>query len=752
MGRRVVIATVIATIFALPSAAQKRIDLGNLTSCDASQNQRWQTLQTELSGVETRDPYTPGVGWYSAGRFGFAGLYLFPYNWLPMSATKQTMCGRFERFDWNPLGKEQDWNLRIIPSVLFDPMFVDAKQYASNQSDVWTCDPTPHEDRDRHQCGVNTGTQYGGELHNCFEAEVTPREDRFDNSWFSRDGVAPDNKSCSTIVDDNLCVYGPYITEAVHGNRPEIHPLEAIWWRNRQGANLESSAGQDWTLLHVQDASGRYNTRSNFSPRPGDDELDWAPWAESPRVVDFRIGVEVASQPVTPLRFSSDEEYADGVVLNEPGKAERAYIASYRGRDIFELTEKQSAVDHYQVGFEGLCITQDARVRMFLSIRSTVGIHKRAGHQAEVGFHGLHVWNNDAANVMATAGSAPLSAVQGAAPGGSSPTLNRIVPSSIRAVRSGGRLQLVGRLETLQKQPGGEFSIQQFSESVPVDSQSLVAVGEQIGLFQRVLSVHESPKPDLNAGRLLGRFLGVTPVPQALVQRVSDTVFTAAPQFALIREGAPAWEDSEELLGDFNARLAAVGRDGQVALLANTNPQSNWTFEGWTCGEQPDQGCTKRSKVGVVAGKPPSPQPDFIYVDSDVEGDTPRFHVYFPSEGTFRDTLLLLIATGAVTDPDTGQTRTVKLQFYNIAIPVKGDSDAEAERIVTALANLLQVPVAKLSVGEIPNILVPFAQVARYRQAEMLRLNIKHAAEGEVIEPETMSVFLRAAQRLSALP
>ena len=192
------------------------------------------------------------------------------------------------------------------------------------------------------------------------------------------------------------------------------------------------------------------------------------------------------------------------------------------------------------------------------------------------------------------------------------------------------------------------------------------------------------------------------PVVESLAQRVSDTIFTAAPQFALIREGKPAWEGSEDLLGDFNARLAVVGRKGQEAVLDNTNPESKWTFEGWTCGEQPEQGCVKRTKVGVVEGKPPSPQPDFIFVDSDLEGDTPRFHVYFPNLGTYKDTLLLLIATGSLKDRGTGEIRKTTLQFYNIAIPVKDDSDAEAERVVTAIANLLAVLPEKLSAGSPP--------------------------------------------------
>src|SRR5206468_8330543 len=187
-------------------------------------------------------------------------------------------------------------------------------------------------------------------------------------------------------------------------------------------------------------------------------------------------------------------------------------------------------------------------------------------------------------------------------------------------------------------------------------------------------------------------------------------------------------------------------------LLDNIDPHSAWTFEGWTCGEHPEKGCIKRTKLNVVTGRPPSPQPDFtIYVDSDTEGDVPRFHIYFPN-GVLRDTLLILVATGTVKDPDTGENRATTLTFFNVAIPVENDSDSEAERIVQNLANLINVPADKLSGGSLPDRVAAYAQAPRYREAEMLRLNIKHAAEGGIIEPDTMNVFVQAAKQLSNQP
>jgi hypothetical protein len=90
-------------------------------------------------------------------------------------------------------------------------------------------------------------------------------------------------------------------------------------------------------------------------------------------------------------------------------------------------------------------------------------------------------------------------------------------------------------------------------------------------------------------------------------------------------------------------------------------------------------------------GRPPAPQPALIYIDADQ--DT-RFHVHFP-KGVYENALLLLVATGSVQEPDSGQTKKSTIQFYNITIPVKDDSEAEADRIVASTARLINVSPGK---------------------------------------------------------
>ena len=231
-------------------------------------------------------------------------------------------------------------------------------------------------------------------------------------------------------------------------------------------------------------------------------------------------------------------------------------------------------------------------------------------------------------------------------------------------------------------------------------------------------------------------------------ERVSDVVFTAAPQLTIIKSGNPAWEDSEELFSTFNRRLASAGRSGLKQLLSTPTDMTTWKLEAWQCGEHPDKGCaTKGPKVPIVYVKPPTGAP-VVYVQADFDADVPRFHVQFPT-GTLADTLIWLRATGPT--PDDGSAPQI-VDFFSLEVPVADDSDSEAERIVNALATFIEVPSSQLSGGPIGTSPNPFIENERFRTAQMLRMQIKHAAEGAAIEPQAMALFLEQARRLAALP
>jgi hypothetical protein len=725
------------------SYGQSKFEIGPLQSCTAADNARWNLLETEFNAVQAQDPDTPTVAQYSVGRFGYYGIYLFPYNWLPLSDTKQTMCGRFARFDWNQVfTNENDWNIRLIPSKYFYNAFDDAVPYASDPSQVWSCDPVPNEDPARHSCGVSAGPEYGQIKHNCFEAEATPRNDRFQTPWFKKNDL---NNACSNIVDYSLCVYGPYVTESVHGNRPEIHPTQALWWRNKQGLDWESTEAQSWTLLHVQDASERFQEVSDFAPRPSDDLVDWAPWAAPKQPVLFDISLETDATPSTPVTFKVNEFIGDGIVPIEAGNAPRQVLVTFQGKPLYTISQIQNDTNRYEINrVSGVCTTSNGGVRSTVRIRSTIGSTIRGGKGVDLGFQAIQFWNGNAADPTPSSGEHGLFAFT---PGGPGPS--QIDPNTVNARFEDGKLRVTARVAPSRTR----FFQQEMreSEEQQVDIQSLLGPDTKVALRTKILQIHTSRATSSSATALLAGFLGVNSNTPSFAERVSDLVFAAAPQLTIVRSGIPAWEDSEELFSAFNQRLASAGRNRLKQLLNSSADMTNWSLKAWQCGEHPDKGCaTKGPEVKIVYVKPPPGAP-LVYVQADFDGDIPRFHVEFPTTGTLVDTLIWLRATGPT--PSDGSAPQI-LDFFNVTVPVSGDSDSDTERIVNALATFVGVPPSKLAGGPVGSSPDPFIDSQRFRIAQMLRMQIKHAADGfdQEIEPQAMALFLNQARRLAALP
>src|SRR5271165_1166076 len=204
-----------------------------VTQCSRQEVDDWNFVQREMEGARAIDIDNSLIGPYVAKRF-----LLFD-NWHPLLETKQVSCGKLRHFKvYNFLFGEHDWNLYLEPVGAFQNAFQDALTYTSDKNQVWNCD-IPDNPRSSNDHSAP----------NCFEAEVTPLEEfRSDNPWFH-----PDNSN-TLGIDKKVCAMGPWVEEDVHGGRPELHPVEAIWWKDKT-APL-------WTFIEVQDSSHRFEDRS----------------------------------------------------------------------------------------------------------------------------------------------------------------------------------------------------------------------------------------------------------------------------------------------------------------------------------------------------------------------------------------------------------------------------------------------------------------------------------------------------------
>jgi hypothetical protein len=280
-----------ARIAARLSLTDVQTPRGPLQPCGAEDQQAWDKNGSRLQlsfvnlsaprvdqhfGVRKSDPegwlinkFVGGVGrdWMPLGGFSYQGH----------SAPKRTLCGSFARYEFYESGlspSEHDWNIFIEPAP--DEEF--QSLLGVSQSGPWLCPPPEQgynfrcsrlsprvinklggilkgwhskSEAPEGRCRPGTGTAC------LIEAEITPPESLRERA--AANGAFP-KKEGSRLDGKKLCVYGPWVAEAVHFHRPEIHPSEAVWW--------EEQSAEDTRVLHAIsafDTSGRFDyTRSPY--------------------------------------------------------------------------------------------------------------------------------------------------------------------------------------------------------------------------------------------------------------------------------------------------------------------------------------------------------------------------------------------------------------------------------------------------------------------------------------------------------
>ena len=217
----------------------------------------------------------------------------------PVNGKKMVLCGRLIHFSvYNGDGPEYDWNLNIVPNRDYEPLYDHVRSLVGSTSN-WTT------------CKINNRNQ------KCIQAEITPDENLYDNEWFPKlktvrtgFGVRQENQP-SPLVGKIIGVYGPWVMDLDedHGSKPEIHPCEIIWWRNR------FMHREEYFICGIQDDSNRFDKISHFS-FDGTQPLQWIPWALPPITSVFRIPFEYTGRFSDPLVVNIDELRKQRVVTS----------------------------------------------------------------------------------------------------------------------------------------------------------------------------------------------------------------------------------------------------------------------------------------------------------------------------------------------------------------------------------------------------------------------------------------------------
>jgi hypothetical protein len=199
-------------------------------------------------------------------------LAAFGLNWVPVVTVpdslltvhsrvdKRTACGKLRvanLFIGQQPTAEMDWNLLILPTdtqlvslAVLSRSALRVRHVRANLSRFFESSGKYLEPNFWHRDAE-------GRIE--IEAEVTPPRALLESPSnplrcadcdLRTDGRAAAQTIKLVDPPQEICTYGPWVQESIHGFRPEIHPAEAIYWRGTDGT---------WNLLMLQDASYRFD-------------------------------------------------------------------------------------------------------------------------------------------------------------------------------------------------------------------------------------------------------------------------------------------------------------------------------------------------------------------------------------------------------------------------------------------------------------------------------------------------------------
>lgn len=335
------------------------VDYSDCPTCTDSDIGTVTEIMNKYQGIHGINPSAPSTyGLIGKHKFSGSGLVITnPFwgeNWYPIRIEKQILTGTFHSFGVANFGDESDWNIHLLPDPGFEDFVSDAIPY---QLDNW------------YGSG-DWGTTADGKI--LIEAEITPDESRYGNPWFNNSEVK------SPLVNKRLTVYGPFLREEAHGNHPEIHPCEQIWWKETEEATI---------ILLLNDDSNRFKRRadsllSQNQFRLGDYSsrrvTTWAyqPWTRERRQeaelsIPFEInpaegGLFMGVQAIDNHNFF-DTNYPD---VTEGNK----YTITYKGNSILSVQESATLDRFTGVTFRNVCFNSArGTVQGYVVLKTAVG-------------------------------------------------------------------------------------------------------------------------------------------------------------------------------------------------------------------------------------------------------------------------------------------------------------------------------------------------------------------------------------------
>lgn len=572
-----------ALVLLLTACANTNMVLSSATTpvCTTEAVAEWNRVVNEQLGVSGEDPVGAHISDFPAERYGSV-----TNNWYPNSGFKETLCGQLHHFNvYDGSGAEMDWNHFVLPAPPFQHLITDVLPFKGG-SGTWCFDD------DWHTCVSG---------NDCMEAELTPDESFYQNPWF------PKSTGDSVLEGQQMCFYGPWIRECVHGHRPEIHPAELTWWKERW-----HSADLFW-LMALQDDSNRFDTEDDFDIE-GSTPSDWREWGAAPMTARFKLAF--AARPGGPVvEFGIGEAFARNVVTRDDAQARldaddgAGHAIQYDGQIVLRATENQPQDTDLGVTFTDVCRRTDNALQGFVAVTTKTGVN----NDGKEGYHVLFVTRKSVDQtlppvVVADVATAVLLRTTGD-------------PTSLRLTEIDGRPALVGDLNVeaagptsgtprdvtvtrVERQAGKSRSDLAYApdpgragglvKGLPLVEPATLAVELQptgrvdltwpgLALAALVEEKVEAASEASQAWNAVVKAAGGLSIDLAAglkVMRAEEVRLDVTPQYAMRKDGRPSLEDGSPFVERLNEVLGR-GEEAEIkALFGTPTPISaEWTFE-----------------------------------------------------------------------------------------------------------------------------------------------------------------------------
>ena len=321
------------------------IRLTSIATLDASFAAKWNQSQMQHDIIGSDFMGKQEIGTAAAERFGPGG-HVMDW-WFPLDAFKKTIGGELienAMFEVN-LGEnlgDYDQNLDIIPTADFASDFRFSLQKATDRNNGR--DPLVDDHVPNTACSEDDYRDFRiNWMEFEFDLHLTNARSYFDTHTAN----APRIKS-SSGSGDTVFAYGPWVSDAGHCHKPEIHPAEQVWWRK-----THSSKKIDYFLLLNADQSHRFDVPDNFDEHEviGRDRYLKQVWAPKPLKGAFAIVFGIKSGKE---RCYLDISRISGEEISSSYSEGQLHYLVYN-TDTIAVVKEPPGADHLKISFQNVC-------------------------------------------------------------------------------------------------------------------------------------------------------------------------------------------------------------------------------------------------------------------------------------------------------------------------------------------------------------------------------------------------------------